>query len=36
MTTLDQFVQAQGIEPSAIKIDIEGFELYALQGGKQT
>jgi FkbM family methyltransferase len=36
LTTLDQFVQAQGIEPSAIKIDIEGFELYALQGGKQT
>ncbi|MEB3228039.1 MAG: FkbM family methyltransferase [Synechocystis sp.] len=32
--TLDQFVAEQTIIPKAIKIDIEGFELYALQGAK--
>ena len=36
VTTIDDFVASQGISPNAIKIDIEGFELYALQGGKQT
>jgi FkbM family methyltransferase len=30
--TLDQFVGEHNITPKAIKIDIEGFELYALQG----
>jgi FkbM family methyltransferase len=33
--TLDQFVGEQNIIPKAIKIDIEGFELYALQGAKE-
>jgi FkbM family methyltransferase len=32
--TLDQFVAEQNIIPKAIKIDIEGFELYALQGAQ--
>jgi FkbM family methyltransferase len=36
ITTLDHFVEAQCLCPKAIKIDIEGFELYALQGGQQT
>ncbi len=36
ITTLDHFVDSQGIFPKAIKIDIEGFELYALQGGQKT
>jgi FkbM family methyltransferase len=36
VTTLDEYVMAKGIKPKAIKIDIEGFELYALQGGKIT
>jgi FkbM family methyltransferase len=34
--TLDEYVIENSIEPSAIKMDIEGFEFYALQGGKQT
>ena len=33
--TLDQFVAEQNIIPKAIKIDIEGFELYALYGAKE-
>ncbi|MGL5035659.1 MAG: FkbM family methyltransferase, partial [Microcystaceae cyanobacterium] len=36
ITTLDQFVAEKNIKPKAIKIDIEGFELYALQGGINT
>jgi FkbM family methyltransferase len=36
ITTIDDFVRAQNIQPKAIKIDIEGFELYALQGAKET
>lgn len=34
--TLDEYVIENALEPSAIKMDIEGFELYALQGAKQT
>ncbi|ACB49728.1 unknown [Crocosphaera subtropica ATCC 51142] len=34
--TLDEYIAKNAIEPSAIKMDIEGFEFYALQGGKQT
>jgi len=34
--TLDQFVAEQKLTPKAIKIDIEGFELYALHGGLET
>jgi FkbM family methyltransferase len=36
VTTLDEYVAATGIQPKVIKIDIEGFELYALHGGKNT
>lgn len=36
VTTIDQFVEETGAAPQAIKIDIEGFELDALRGGKQT
>ncbi|MGL5034512.1 MAG: FkbM family methyltransferase, partial [Microcystaceae cyanobacterium] len=36
ITTLDRFVTEKNIKPKAIKIDIEGFELYALQGGINT
>ncbi|MBD2436137.1 FkbM family methyltransferase [Nostoc sp. FACHB-110] len=36
VTTLDEYVTATGIQPKVIKIDIEGFELYALYGGKNT
>ncbi|NES86735.1 MAG: FkbM family methyltransferase [Moorea sp. SIO2B7] len=36
VTTIDDYVMAAGIEPKAIKIDIEGFELYALYGAKNT
>lgn len=36
ITTLDQVLEQQAIRPQAIKIDIEGFELYALQGGQKT
>ena len=34
--TLDEYIAQKSIEPSAIKIDIEGFEFYALQGAKKT
>lgn len=34
--TLDEYVTKNAIVPAAIKMDIEGFEFYALQGGKQT
>jgi FkbM family methyltransferase len=36
ITTLDSFVSEHNIQPRAIKIDIEGFELYALKGGVET
>jgi len=36
VTTLDSFCAARRIRPSLIKIDIEGFELHALRGAKQT
>lgn len=36
VTTIDDYVAATGIEPKAIKMDIEGFEFYALQGGSKT
>ncbi|AUS99234.1 FkbM family methyltransferase [Nostoc sp. CENA543] len=36
VTTLDEYITTKGIKPKAIKIDIEGFELYALHGGKNT
>ena len=34
--TLDEYIAQESIKPSAIKIDIEGFEFYALQGAKKT
>lgn len=36
VTTIDDFVFTHNLQPKAIKIDIEGFELYALHGGKST
>ena len=36
VTTLDEFVVSTGIHPKVIKIDIEGFEFYALQGSINT
>lgn len=36
ITTLDKFAEQKNIRPKAIKIDIEGFELYALRGGMET
>ncbi|MGD2181546.1 FkbM family methyltransferase [Lusitaniella coriacea] len=36
VTTIDDYVAQRGLEPKAIKIDIEGFELYGLRGGKKT
>lgn len=36
ITTIDDFVITQNLQPKAIKIDIEGFELYALYGAKST
>lgn len=36
VTTIDKFVTTNNIQPKAIKIDIEGFELYALYGAKST
>lgn len=35
VTTIDEFVKSEKIHPNAIKMDIEGFEFYALQGAKQ-
>lgn len=34
VTTLDDFVVSNGASPSAIKMDIEGFEILALEGSK--
>ena len=34
VTTLDEFVKSYNLSPQAIKIDIEGFEQYALEGAK--
>ncbi|HEV3342782.1 MAG TPA: FkbM family methyltransferase [Pirellulales bacterium] len=36
VTTIDSFCSAHGTSPRAMKIDIEGFELDALQGGRAT
>jgi FkbM family methyltransferase len=36
MTTIDAFCASGKICPNLIKIDIEGFELHALRGSKQT
>jgi FkbM family methyltransferase len=36
VTTLDDYIVSTGLEPKVIKMDIEGFELYGLQGGKAT
>ena len=36
VTTIDDYVASLDIKPKAMKIDIEGFELYALHGAKQT
>ncbi|ACK64484.1 methyltransferase FkbM family [Rippkaea orientalis PCC 8801] len=36
VTTIDDYVATHNLEPKAIKIDIEGFELYALYGAKTT
>jgi FkbM family methyltransferase len=36
ITTIDKFAGENNLRPKAIKIDIEGFELYALQGAMET
>lgn len=36
LITIDNFVETNQIQPKAMKIDIEGFELYALEGAKKT
>lgn len=36
ITTIDDFVKSKNIQPKAIKIDIEGFEQYALEGARNT
>jgi len=33
ITTIDSFIEQQGIVPDAIKIDVEGFEINVLKGG---
>jgi FkbM family methyltransferase len=36
VTTIDAFCTARSLAPTCIKIDIEGFEIHALRGAKQT
>lgn len=36
VTTIDRFVEDHHLQPKAIKMDIEGFEYYALQGAVNT
>lgn len=36
VTTLDDFCSARGLRPDWILIDVEGFEIAALSGGRQT
>jgi FkbM family methyltransferase len=36
VTTLDSFIEEVGAIPSAIKMDIEGFEILALKGGERS
>src|SRR5262249_31603035 len=36
MTTIDHFCSVHNLAPTLLKIDIEGFEFYALRGARQT
>jgi FkbM family methyltransferase len=36
VTTIDKFCVARSLAPTVIKIDIEGFEIHALRGARQT
>jgi FkbM family methyltransferase len=36
MTTVDVFCLSEGVKPDFVKIDVEGFELEVIQGGKAT